>query len=191
MTIDRVYQMAADALKPLFAVTFDPDFSFFKDLGLSADELSFRCPNAEPPESGVGTYEIPWQSQKLLMPNGKVDQEKTWTLSNVRIDAGYKVLQAFYNWKNAVTNSVTGTVGNVAAGGLTSWAHITPLLSNGEPSVVGHWGIENLYCTRVSGVAFEQDGSGPVTCTLTFAFLLSTENIAQADSTVITAPTLR
>jgi len=180
MNLKKVYSLGTDALKPMFALQFDPDFRFFKDLGISSEEMAFRCPAAEPPESGVGTYEIPWLGQKMLRPNGKVDQEKTWTLSNVRIDSGFKVLQAFYNWKNEATNSETGVVGDIVNGGFTSWVKIVPLGSDGEPKAgIEGWGLEDLWVTRVSGVSFEQEGTGPVTCSLTFAFLVSTENIAQ------------
>ncbi len=180
MKLSTVYKFGADALKPMFRLQFDPDFRFFKDLSLSADELAFRCPAAEPPESGVGTYEINWLGQKFMRPNGKIDQEKTWTISNIRIDAGYKVLQAFYNWKNEAANSVTGVIGDIVNGGFSTHVHIVPLGSDGETkSGIEGWTLNEVWVSRVAGVSFEQEGTGAVTCSITFVFLTSEENVAQ------------
>lgn len=197
MTLQKAFNLGADALKSLFIIQFDPAFPIFSNLGVTADDLMFRMTSFSVPGSGVSTKEVHWLTQKFLRPGGKIDEEKTLTLQNVRIDVKYALLQAFYDWKDQAANSYTGTIGDLIGSGMTSPFTVQPVKSASaetgtidvDPNV-GYFGFEQAWCTKVDGVDYSMEDDGFLTANLTMAFLRMSHNIGRADQHFAAVPSL-
>ena len=188
MTIDKAFNLGQDAYKNLFAVLFDSNFTFFADQGLTKDDLMFRMTQFAVPASGVGTEEIHWMTQKFTRNTGLVIEEKAIQLQDVRVDAGFKVLQAFSDWKDAAVNSYTGSVGSLTAPGMTTGFSVQPVssqsISDGSLIIkpgVGSYDFETCWCSDISGVSFSMEDGGHMTFTPTLVFLKFKKNIGRTD----------
>ena len=186
--IDTVFNLGQDAYKSLFVVQFDETFPFFKRLGLKAADLTFRITQFDIPASPVATEEIRWWTQKLVRPGAQSTEDKSLTLSNFRVDHGYKVLQAFYDWKDACLNSYSGEMGDIHAAGLTTNITVMPVTSNSQganptPSA-GFFLFENCWCSDVSGVSFSMDDSNHMTFSPQLQFLRFSKNIGRPNGGV-------
>lgn len=193
--MSKAFNIGADALKNLFVVQFDPTFPVFANLGVTADDLMFRMTQFTVPKSGVGNKEVHWLSQKFLKPDGTIDEEKTLTLSSVRIDLQYSILQAFYDWKDQAANSYTGSIGDILGSNMTSPFHVQPVSSQSlatgnlviQPNV-GYYTFENAWCMDVDGVDFSMEDSGWITANITMAFLRFSHNIGRPTQNTIISP---
>ena len=197
MTLNSVFSLGADALKSLFVVRFmDPTFAPFVNNGLSQDELMFRLTTFSVPEGGVEPQEVHFLTQKLTRPGGQIDEPKQITLP-FRIDKGFRMLQALYDWRDMAANTYTGVIGDLIGTGMTTSLSVFPISSQsldpGQSSFlslpgVGSWDFEYAWCSKIGNIDLTMEDNGFVTGEATVNFLRMRHNVGRSSPNTIIDP---
>lgn len=99
--------VGADAMKSQFEIVFPKGIPG----GGNANIISLRMDETmDPPEEGVQIYEIFRKGQKIPLPGGAEETDKTFTV-NVRLDQNWIVYDDLDKWKQLVYNKTDGTPG--------------------------------------------------------------------------------
>lgn len=167
MSVETIYNMGDDALQNLFDMSIGT-IPYVNDLTATL----VRVQGFTIPATGSGTYEVPYKTQKITKPSGKVETPNEFTF-DFRVDRNWAIYKGFVAWKNAVANSYTGAIApdNFLSNNrvpIDVWA-VAP---TGEPIVgFGKWSFKGCYPSSVGDIGFDYGVGDPIMVTITMQFL--------------------
>lgn len=169
MSIESVYSQGDDALQNMAELQF-PAFNLF---GL-ADPLKFRTTQIDIPEFAVGTYEVPWKSQKFEKPSGKDETPKTMTFT-FRVDKYYTVYKALMAWFQYINNTDTGAmaedVGAITkTSGIRTDFQVRVVDTNNVTTTEG-WKFNASFIKNIAAISFDETSGDPITVQVTMSYV--------------------
>lgn len=168
--VDIMANMGEDALSNHFQVVIPA----INQLGVSVANLNMRVLTIGIPDRVINTYDITKRGRTFARPNGKIEQEKTVTLS-FRHDKYFQCYKSLINWMNFIQDNQTGAMasdsGPAGIGGASEFRHNIEVwaingLDNAVPNTI--WTLEGAYPTSVQGIDFDENGGDDaMTCDVT------------------------
>jgi hypothetical protein len=171
MALDLIYQAGDDALQNQFQVII-PAFPNVINIGYT----NIRVLSISIPELAMGTYEIPFGTDRFTKPSGKNETTKEFSIS-FRIDKYWQVYNGMRQWHGLIFNQDTGAVssdaGNDGLGGLSPLrVPITvQTIDSNNTLTGGEWIFEGCWPSTVGGFDFSQDVGDPITIDTTFQYV--------------------
>jgi hypothetical protein len=173
MSIDSAYSVGDDALANMGELEFSP-FSLFGPL---KDALKFRTTQINVPGFTMGSYEVPWKSQKFEKPSGKDETEKVFTFT-FRVDKYYTVYKALLAWWQYICNSDSGALAE-DVGAVTGTSNIrTDVMvktidTQGVTTNEG-FKFERAWLKSLASISYDMTNGEPIMmeCTMSFVKML-------------------
>lgn len=169
MSIESVYKQGDDALQNMAELQF-PAFNLF---GL-ADPLKFRTTQIDIPEFQIGSYEVPWKTQKFEKPSGKDETPKTMTFT-FRVDKYYTVYKALMAWWQYICNSDSGAMAE-DVGAISGKSNIRTdfqvrVVDSNNVTTTEGWKFVGAWLKGMAGVSFDQTSGDPITVQVTVSYV--------------------
>ena len=161
MSVDLLISLGSDAFNNHFDVVIPP----FQGEGF--DPFNIRIQTFPIPSSGSDTYERKYKGQTILLTSPTVTLEKTFTI-NFSVDEYYIEYKKVKLWKNAVVNTYTGAIGNLA----TLKVPITVMAkSTSTPDIPTQiWIFEGSRCISIGDISLDRNGTEAIMVDATFAY---------------------
>ncbi len=169
MAIDQLYAQGDDALQNQFEMSISP-ISLFN----TQDPLRFRVTTLDIPEFTVGTYTVPYKTQQIEKPSGKIETPTEFTF-NFRVDKYWTVYSALMIWKNYIADENTGAmaedVGALSGTSDNRTDIIVKTIDSNDVVTSTGWTFYKAWPKGIGGVSFDQNSGDPIEVTITMSFL--------------------
>jgi hypothetical protein len=170
LSIDSVYATGDDALANLAEILIS-EFALFGPL---KEQLRFRTTGIEVPGFVMGTYEVPWKSQKYEKPSGKDETPKTFTFT-FRVDKYYTVYKALLAWWQYICNSDSGALAE-DVGAVTGTSNIradifVKTIDTQNITTNEGFKFERCWIKELTGFSYDMTSGDPLNCTITMSFV--------------------
>lgn len=173
MSVEIIRNLGDDALENLFEMSIGP-IAFITDL----QSTLLRIQGFTIPATGITTYDVHYQTQKITKPNGKIDAPNEFDFT-FRVDRNWTIYRGFKNWKNAIANSATGIIANDGVLNpfrvpVTVW----PIDSDGQKvENFGQWTFTGCFVQKIGDIGFQYSSGEPLTTTVTMGFAKFDDNL--------------
>lgn len=166
--IDILARMGEDALANHYAMIIPA----ITQLGASVASLNMRILSVSIPERSIETYEITRRGRKMSRPNGVSAQELNVSF-DFRVDKYFECYKSIVNWINFIQDNKTMAMasdsGVLGVGGESEYRHdieVSAIYGLNNDTPICTWLLEGAYPTSIGDVAFEEEGTDPITTTV-------------------------